>query len=715
MKDLDARCVNTIRILSAEAVQKANSGHPGMPMGAATMAYVLWTRFLKHNPRNPQWPDRDRFILSAGHGSMLLYSLLHLTGYGLPLEEIRNFRQWESRTPGHPEYGLTPGVELTTGPLGQGFAHGVGMAMAERYLAERFNRPGHTIVDHYTYAIVSDGDLMEGISHEAAGLAGHLRLGKLIYLFDDNRITIEGSTALAVSDNVRGRFEAYGWEVFEVDGNDIVALTDAITRARANLSQPTLIAARTHIAYGSPKKQDTAAAHGSPLGEDELRATKAALGWTAAEPFHVPPEVRDHMAAAIERGAAHEREWLARLDAYGKAHAEERARWDFWQSGRLPESWDAALLDTDPGSAPTATRAASGRAINILAGALGNLVGGSADLAPSNNTEIKGQGAFGPDGVKGPNIHFGVREHAMAAAMNGMALHGGLRPYAGTFLVFSDYMRPSLRLAALMQAPSIFIFTHDSIGVGEDGPTHQPIEHLASLRAIPGLTVIRPADARETLEAWWAALQTRGPVALILSRQNLPLLDRSGHRLPAGAGGQVGQSGAGATADRSGHPPLAALGAFVLAEAGPGERRPGSPQESPGPDLVLIASGSEVQLCLQARLSLEQRGVRTRVVSMPSWELFERQSETYRRFVLPPGTVRLAVEAGSPFGWERYTGQRDAVIGLDRFGASAPAGILFERLGFTPPAIEERALALLDAAALLPASAPRKTPGRLNE
>ncbi len=717
MKDLDARCVNTIRILSAEAVQKANSGHPGMPMGAATMAYVLWTRFLKHNPRNPQWPDRDRFILSAGHGSMLLYSLLHLTGYDLPLEEIRNFRQWESRTPGHPEHGLTPGVELTTGPLGQGFAHGVGMAMAERYLAERFNRPGHTIVDHYTYAIVSDGDLMEGISHEAAGLAGHLRLGKLIYLFDDNRITIEGSTALAVSENVRGRFEAYGWEVFEVDGNDIASLADAITRARENLSRPSLIAARTHIAHGSPKKQDTAGAHGAPLGEDELRATKAALGWAATEPFHVPPEVREHMAAAIERGAAAEHEWQGRLEAYRAAHPAERARWDLWQSGRLPAGWDEALLDADPGSAPTATRAASGRAINILAGALGNLVGGSADLAPSNNTEIKGQGAFEPEGVKGPNIHFGVREHAMAAAVNGMALHGGLRPYAATFLVFSDYMRPALRLAALMQAPSIFVFTHDSIGVGEDGPTHQPVEHVASLRAIPGLTVIRPADARETFEAWWAAIQTSGPVALILSRQNLPLLDRSGHCLPAEVLGKSEPSslragGRGSQGDQVGRgqvPPLAALGAFVLAEAG--SAAPGSsPQVAPQPRLIMIASGSEVQLCLQARLSLERRGVSTRVVSMPSWELFERQPESYRRFVLPPGTLRLAVEAASPFGWERYAGG-GTIIGLDRFGASAPAGVLYERLGFTAATIEQRALALLDAAENSVPAAPGKIPG----
>ncbi len=676
MKDLDACCVNTIRILSAEAVQRANSGHPGMPLGAATPAYVLWTYFLKHNPRNPHWPDRDRFILSAGHGSMLLYSLLHLTGYDLPLEELRNFRQWGSRTPGHPEYAHTPGVEMTTGPLGQGFAHGVGMAMAERYLAERFNRPGHTIVDHHTYAIVSDGDLMEGLSHEAASLAGHLRLGKLIYIFDDNRITIEGSTALAVSDDVRRRFEAYGWEVFEVDGNDIPALSDALTLARANPSRPSLIAARTHIAHGSPHKQDSAASHGSPLGDDELRLTKEALGWTARETFHVPSDVREHMRVAAERGAATEREWLARLEAYGEAYPQERALWDRWQSGRLPEGWEKALLDADPGTAPVATRVASGKAINALAPVLGNLIGGSADLGPSNNTEIKGQGAFEPGAAAGPNLHFGIREHAMAAAVNGMALHGGLRPYAATFLVFSDYLRPSLRLAALMQVPSIYIFTHDSIGVGEDGPTHQPVEHLAALRAIPGLTVMRPADARETYEAWWAALRNAGPVALILSRQNLPQLDRSLLRLPA------------ALTDSAARPSPAALGAYVLAEAG-------GPELPARPDLILIASGSEVQLCMAARQLLEKRGIRTRMVSMPSWELFERQPDAYRRFVLPPGSLRLAIEAASPFGWERYAGRTDAVLGLDRFGASAPAGILFERMGFTVAEIERRALALL--------------------
>jgi transketolase len=746
MNDLDTRCVNTIRILSAEAVQRANSGHPGMPMGAATMAYVLWTRFLKHNPRNPGWPDRDRFVLSAGHGSMLLYSLLHLTGYNLPMEEIRNFRQWESRTPGHPEHGLTPGVEMTTGPLGQGLAHGVGMAMAERFLAQRFNRPGHTIVDHFTYAIVSDGDLMEGISHEAAALAGHLRLGKLVYLFDDNHITIEGATSLAVSDNVRGRFEAYGWEVFEVDGDDIPALESAITRARGNLAQPSLIAARTHIAHGSPHKQDTAAAHGSPLGEEELRLTKEALGWTASEPFYVPPEVRARMGAAIERGEAAEREWLGRLAAYGAAHAEERTLWDRWQSGSLPEGWDAALLDRDPGSAPMATRVASGRAINLLAGELGNLVGGSADLAPSNNTQIKDQGSFEPEGVKGPNVHFGVREHAMAATVNGMALHGSLRPYAGTFFVFSDYMRPALRLAALMQAPSVFVFTHDSIGLGEDGPTHQPIEHLPALRAIPGLTVIRPADARETFEAWWAALQAHGPVALVLSRQNLPALDRSALLMPGEPAGRerhprpAGREGVRNQDDLGGPSIPVARGAYILAEAGVA-RAPvgGAPPDPSRPDIILISSGSEVQLCVQARQSMEQRGIRTRVVSMPSWELFERQPEAYRHFVLPPGTTRLAVEAASPFGWERYTGCSEAVIGLDRFGASAPAGILFERLGFTPGAVEQKAVALLDrvpgAAPAGPAGAPRtprsaptgpagaprtprsarKAPGHLNE
>ncbi len=728
MNDLDLLAVNTIRILSAEAVQKANSGHPGMPMGAAGMAYVLWTRFLKHNPRNPHWPDRDRFVLSAGHGSMLLYSLLHLTGYDLPMDEIRAFRQWDSRTPGHPEQGHTPGVEVTTGPLGQGFAHGVGLAMAERFLGEHFNRPDHTLVDHYTYAIVSDGDLMEGISHEAASLAGHLRLGKLIYLFDDNGITIEGETSLATSEDVHRRFDAYGWQVLSAQGEDLDGIADALERARTTLDRPSLIAVRTHIGHGSPNKQDTADAHGAPLGDEELQRTKKALGWQAAEPFHVPPAVRDHLGAAIERGAETERRWRERLERYGESHPKARAEWDRWQEGRLPDDWDSPLWEVEGSSKPLATRAASGQAINALAPTLGNLIGGSADLAPSNNTRIKDRPAFDAAGAVGPNIHFGVREHAMAAAINGMALHGGLRPYGGTFLVFSDYMRPSLRLAAMMQAPSIFVFTHDSIGLGEDGPTHQPVEHLASLRAIPGLTVIRPADELETREAWWAAIRSRGPVALVLSRQKLTPLNRE--QMPrqidegstaagatareanrAGTGATTGSTAAGATAGNANRAGAAirspaqeggvpvARGAYVLAEAG-SDPTPKDAGASTAPRLILIGTGSEVSICMQAREALQKRGIPTRVVSMPSWELFEQQPESYRKGVLPAGIPRLAVEAASPFGWERYTLRRDAVLGLERFGASAPAPVLFEKLGFTPATVVQRAVGLLETASV---------------
>ncbi|MCK4303880.1 MAG: transketolase [Candidatus Eisenbacteria sp.] len=674
MTPLDTLCINTMRILSAEAVQKARSGHPGMPMGAAALGYVLWTRFLKHNPHNPAWPDRDRFILSAGHGSMLLYSLLHLTGYDLSLDEIRNFRQWGSRTAGHPEFDLTPGVEVTTGPLGQGFAHGVGMAMAERYLAQQFNQSGHTIVDHYTYAIVGDGDLMEGLSHEAASLAGHLKLGKMIYLFDDNRITIEGQTSLATSDDIRKRFEAYGWEVYEVDGNDIEALTSAIERGRDNQNQPSLIAARTHIGHGSPHKQDSQDAHGAPLGEDEIRLTKEALGWPHESNFFIPTEVADHFRTAVPRGRQWEDDWKQRMAAYGQACPEKKDLWDLWQARGLPAGWQAELWKADPGPDPAATRSVSGLAIRALSKSLGNLVGGSADLGPSNNTVIKGSGAFGPGSVDGPNIHFGVREHAMAAAAGGMALHGGIRPYAGTFLVFSDYMRPSLRLAALMGAAVVYVFTHDSIGLGEDGPTHQPIEHLASLRAIPDLTVIRPADARETLEAWWVAIRRSAPVALILTRQKVASLSRDRQHLPA--------ESTRAWCDPS--IPPTARGAYVISETGN------------NPDLILIGTGSELHLCIEAQTRLEAQGIRARVVSMPSWELFEEQSQAYREFVLPPATrVRLAVEMAVPMGWERYTGRPDAVIGIPRFGASAPASILFQRFGFTPENVVSKALNLL--------------------
>jgi transketolase len=635
------------------------------------MAYLLWTRFLRHNPRHPGWPDRDRFILSAGHGSMLLYALLHLSGYDLGLEEIRDFRQWGSRTPGHPERGATPGVEVTTGPLGQGLANAVGMAMAERFLAARFNRAGHTLVDHHTYAIVGDGDLMEGISHEAASLAGHLKLGKLVCLYDDNRITIEGPTSLACSDDAPRRFSACGWHAETVDGNDLEALAAALTRAQDERERPSLIAARTHIGHGSPGRQDSAKAHGEPLGEEELARTKAALGWPPEPPFLVPEAVRDRFAQVVARGEALEREWRDRLAAYGREHPDDLAEWDRWAAGRLPEGWEgelATLLAVTGGEA-RATRAVSGAALNALAPRLGNLVGGSADLGPSNNTLLRDAGAFVPGRAEGPNIHFGVREHAMAAAANGMALHGGLRPYCGTFLVFSDYLRPALRLAAMSRAPVAFVFTHDSIGVGEDGPTHQPVEHLAALRAIPGLTVIRPADARETIEAWAVALRRDGPVALILTRQTLPALSRARVAWPAGDAPSDAMS-------------ALARGGYVISEAAGRE-----------PELILIATGSEVARCVEAQAALERLGVAARVVSLPSWELFEEQPAAYRDFVLPPRVrARLAVEAGVPLGWERYALEPEAVIGMSRFGASAPERVLFDRFGFGVEAIVARAL-----------------------
>jgi transketolase len=663
--ELDQLCINTLRTLAMDAVQKANSGHPGMPMGAAPMAYILWTRFLKHNPANPHWPNRDRFVLSAGHGSMLLYGLLHLTGYDLPLEELQNFRQWGSRTPGHPEHGLTPGVETTTGPLGQGFANGVGMAIAERFLAERFNRPGHTVVDHTTYAIVSDGDLMEGVASEAASLAGHLRLGKLIYLYDDNHISIEGSTDLAFTEDVECRFQAYGWHVQRVDdGNDLATITAAIEAAQAATEQPSLIMVRTHIAYGSPGKQDTAEAHGAPLGEEEVRRTKENLGWPPEPPFYIPDEVLLRFREAVDRGQAWEAEWQARFEAYAAEYPQLAAEWQTAMNGQLPVGWDADLPDFVPADGPLATRKASGQVLNAIAPYLPTLLGGSADLAPSNNTLLKQYESISSDDFSGRNLHFGVREHAMGSITNGMALHGGLIPYTGTFLVFSDYMRPPIRLAAMMGLPVVFIFTHDSAWLGEDGPTHQPIEQLAALRAIPNLIVLRPADAAETVEAWRVALAHRdGPVALALTRQKLPVLDRT------------------ELADADG----VARGAYVLADA-EGER----------PDILLIASGSEVHLALEAREQLAEQGVEARVVSMPSWELFDLQPPIYRDQVLSPTvTARLAIEAGVPQGWQRYVGTTGEVIGLDRFGASAPYKTLMEKFGFTAENIVSRALALL--------------------
>jgi len=658
--ELDNLCINTIRTLAMDAVQKADSGHPGMPMDAAPMAYVLWTRFLRHNPLNPDWPNRDRFVLSAGHASMLLYSLLHLTGYDLSLEDLKQFRQWDSRTPGHPEYGRTPGVEVTTGPLGQGFAMGVGLAIAERFLADHFNKDGHSIVDHYVYGIVSDGDMMEGISSEAASLAGTLRLGKLIYLYDDNNISIEGNTDITFREQSGKRFEAYGWQVQKVEGNDVPAIALAIEAARADRERPTLIIVSTQIAFGSPHLQGSAAAHGSPLGEEEVRLTKRALGWPEEPAFHVPEESLREYRRAIERGRAVEEDWNAAFAAYERAHPDDARLWRGVMAGELPNGWDAALAVFEADGVSVATRAASGKVLNAVVERLPTLMGGSADLAPSTSTYLKGYGDFGFDEWCGHNMHFGVREHAMGAIINGIAMHGGIIPYGATFLVFSDYMRPAIRIACLMGAHSIFIFTHDSIGLGEDGPTHQPVEHLASLRAMPGLTVLRPADANETAECWRLALERRGPAALVLTRQNLPVLG-SLERM------------------RDGVP----RGAYVLQdpEAGP-------------VDVILLATGSEVSLAVKAAELLKQRGIGARVVSMPSWEIFEEQPGDYRDSVIPSGIkARVSIEAAATFGWRQYVGDDGESIGLDRFGASAPGSTVFKELGFTPENLADRAVA----------------------
>ena len=651
-------------MLSADGVEKAKSGHPGMPMGAAAMAYVLWTRFLRHNPLNPKWPDRDRFVLSAGHGSMLLYSLLHLTGYDLSMEELMNFRQWGSQTPGHPEYGLAPGVETTTGPLGQGFANGVGMAIAERYLAAHFNQPGHVIVDHYTYGIAGDGDLMEGVSHEAASLAGHLGLGKLIYLYDDNHISIEGDTDIAFTENRTARFEAYGWHVQTVeDGNDLDAIETAINNAQNETGRPSLIAVRTDIGYGSPNKQGKAVAHGEPLGTEEIRLTKDNLAWPMDPSFLIPDEASTHFRQAVDKGKVLEDRWQETFSSFKKANPELANEWNLWVHGTLPEGWenDIPVFPADPKG--MATRVASGSVLNAVASRLPNLLGGSADLAPSNKTEIKGEKDFQADTYSGRNLRFGVREHAMGSILNGMALHGGLMPYGGTFLVFSDYMRPAIRLAALMNLKVIYVFTHDSIGLGEDGPTHQPIEHLSALRAIPNLTVIRPCDANETSEAWRCALTAKqGPVALALSRQGLPTLDRTTFSPASGL----------------------SRGAYILHDTKDGI-----------PDIILIATGSEVAIALEAYEKLEKKGVKTRVVSMPSWELFDKQPEDYQCQVLPSEIkCRVAIEAGVPQGWHRYVGRTGEVIALERFGASAPYKILYEKFGLTVDRVVRKALAL---------------------
>ena len=664
-RELDQLCINTIRTLSMDTVEQAKSGHPGMPMGAAAMAYVLWTRLLKHNPADPTWPDRDRFVLSAGHGCVLLYSLLYLTGYDLPLDELKRFRQWGSRTPGHPERGVVPGVETTTGPLGQGFANGVGMAIAEQMLAARFNRPGHTIVDHYTYGIVSDGDLMEGIAAEAASLAGHLRLHKLIYLYDDNDVSIEGCTDITFTEDVGRRFEAYGWNVEHVDGNDLQAVEAALNTAQGQTEGPTLIIARTHIAFGSPNKQDSADAHGAPLGEEEVRRTKEALGWPADARFYIPDTALAHFRRALDAGRAAQARWQETFAVYERAHPELAEEWRRVMRGELPAGWEDRLPAFAPSAGPMATREASGKVLNALAPFIPELVGGSADLAPSNLTYLGGLGDFSASNRSGRNLRFGVREHAMGAILSGMAVHAGLRVYGGTFLIFSDYMRPAIRLAALMGLPVTYVFTHDSIGLGEDGPTHQPIEHLAALRSIPHLTVIRPADANEAVAAWKVALRgTGGPVALALSRQKLPIFDRA---VQASADGLQ-------------------RGAYVLADASGGKV-----------DLILIGSGSEVTLALEARNVLEAQGIGTRVVSMPSWELFEAQPQEYREQVLPPTVgARLAIEAGVRQGWCRYIGAQGDVLSIEGFGASAPQKILFQEFGLTVENVVARVHARFD-------------------
>jgi len=658
--NIDELCINTIRMLSADAVQKANSGHPGMPMGDAAMAYVLWTKFLKHNPKDPAWHNRDRFVLSAGHGSMLLYSLLHLTGHKISLDDIKNFRQWESPTPGHPEYCLECGIETTTGPLGQGFATGVGMAMAEKYLSETFNKPGFPVVDYNIYGIVSDGDLMEGISSEAASLAGHLKLGKIVYLYSDNKITIEGTTDISFTEDVFKRFEAYDWHVQRVEGDDLKGIEKAIANAKKEKNKPSLIIVRTHIGCCSPNKQDTSDVHGSPLGEEELRLTKERIGWPDRK-FFIPKEATDHMRKAVLSGKNLETAWKALFSKYSKKYPALAEKWGAISGGKLPEGWEELLPVFTPADGSIATRSASGKVLNAIADRLPNLIGGSADLAPSNNTHLKKYPDFGA--VKGGrNIHFGVREHAMGAALNGMALSRMLVPYGGTFLVFSDYMRPAIRLAALMGTHVIYVFTHDSIGLGEDGPTHQPVGHLTSLRAMPNLNVIRPADANETAEAWRAALKDSGrPHALILSRQNLPVIDRKKHASAEGL----------------------AKGGYILSDS------------KGTPDLILLSSGAEVHLVLAAAEIMRKSGTKVRVVNMACFELFESQPAAYKNRVLPPAVEkRIAVEAGSTLGWYKYVGLKGDVIGIDRFGASAPAKVLFEKFGLSVDNIVNRSKAL---------------------
>lgn len=660
MSNIEQLTVNSIRILSAEAIQKANSGHPGLPMGSAPMAYAVWGRQMKHNPANPKWVDRDRFILSAGHGSMLLYSLLHLFGYGLTIEDLKNFRQWGSKTPGHPEYGHTIGVETTTGPLGQGVANGVGMALAEKYLAAKFNKPGYSVVDHYTYVLAGDGCMMEGIASEAASLAGTMELGKLILLYDSNKISIEGDTDIAFREDVGKRFEAYGWQVQKVaDGNDLDAISNAIAAAKAETKKPSMIIVSTQIGFGCPAKQGKASAHGEPLGEENVKATKECLGWPSDEAFHVPAEVRDHMAKLQEKGKKAEEAWKAIWAAYAKEYPDLAKEWDVWFSDKLSVD---LLNDEDfwKFEGKNATRNSSGEVINRLAKVVPNLIGGSADLAPSNKTNMKGRGDFSPENPTGSNLHFGVREHAMAAMANGIYLHGGLKVFVATFFVFCDYMKPSMRLSSLMGLPVVYVLTHDSIGVGEDGPTHEPVEQLIELRSIPNFIVFRPADSKETAAGWYMAMTRKNtPTALVLTRQNLPLYQESGKE--------------------------ALKGAYILADS-----------EKATPDIILMASGSEVELIYEAKKVLKEKGVDARVISMPSLELFEEQSEEYKKSLLPCSVrARLAVEAGSSHSWHKYVGLDGDIISLDHFGASAPGEILFKEFGFTVDNVVNKALALV--------------------
>ena len=652
--ELDELCVNTLRFLAVDAVQKAESGHPGLPMGSASMAYTLWDRVLKFNPNDPAWPDRDRFVLSAGHGCALLYALLHVTGFDLPLSELKRFRQWGSMTPGHPEYGKTPGVEATTGPLGQGLANAVGMAIAEVALAARFNRPGHRIVDHFTYVLASDGDLEEGISSEAGSDAGHLGLGKLIVLYADNHITIEGSTELAFTEDRLARFAAFGWHVQAVErSNDLELIQKALKAAQQETSRPSLIAVRTHIGFGSPHKQDTAAAHGEPLGVDEVRLAKEGFGWPTEPSFHIPEESLEHFRHAIERGCSAQADWNSRLKTYAQDHPDLALEFQRVTDSQLPKGWDDNLPKFAPADGPLSTRIASGKTITILGANLPELIGGSADLSPSTFTDIDGAGNFEPANWAGRIMHFGIREHSMGAILNGMALHHGLIPFGGTFLIFSDYMRPPMRLAAMNHLPVIYVFTHDSIAMGEDGPTHQPVEQLLGLRSVPGMVVIRPADANETVAAWQIAIGRRqGPIALVLTRQKLPVLDLATYSVMTKG---------------------VAQGGYILADSPHGSK----------PDIILVATGSEVHLALDSREELAKIGIQARVVSLPSTNLFSEQSAHYRSEVLSPGVPMLVIEAGLSLGWQSYIGPQIAVIGVDTYGASAPGAEVMEHHGFT--------------------------------